>query len=36
VRSTAPKRGEHTAEMLREAGYSDAEIDEMKSAGVVG
>src|SRR5438093_3745814 len=36
VRSTAPKRGEHTAETLRAAGYSDAEIDEMKSAGVVG
>lgn len=36
VRSTAPKRGEHTAEMLQEAGYSDGEIEEMKSIGVVG
>ena len=26
-RSTAPKRGAHTADLLREAGYSDAEIE---------
>jgi crotonobetainyl-CoA:carnitine CoA-transferase CaiB-like acyl-CoA transferase len=36
VRSTAPKRGEHTEELLREAGLSQEEIAEMKSAGVAG
>jgi crotonobetainyl-CoA:carnitine CoA-transferase CaiB-like acyl-CoA transferase len=36
VRSTAPKRGAHTDELLREAGYSPAEIDEMKAAGIAG
>jgi crotonobetainyl-CoA:carnitine CoA-transferase CaiB-like acyl-CoA transferase len=36
VRTTAPKRGEHTADMLREAGYSSDEIEEMKAAGVAG
>jgi alpha-methylacyl-CoA racemase len=36
VRTTAPKRGEHTAALLREAGYADAEIEEMKAAGIAG
>lgn len=36
VRSTSPKRGEHTEELLREAGYSAAEIEEMKGTGAVG
>jgi alpha-methylacyl-CoA racemase len=36
VRTTSPKRGEHTADLLREAGYADAEIEEMKAGGVVG
>jgi alpha-methylacyl-CoA racemase len=36
VRTTAPKRGEHTADLLREAGYSDAEIEEMKAGGIAG
>jgi crotonobetainyl-CoA:carnitine CoA-transferase CaiB-like acyl-CoA transferase len=36
VRRTAPKRGEHTAELLRETGYTDAEIEEMRAAGAAG
>ncbi len=36
VRKTAPKRGEHTADLLRETGYSDAEIEEMRAAGAAG
>src|SRR6266508_3448301 len=36
VRTTAPKRGEHTADLLRDAGYSDAEIEEIKAAGIAG
>ena len=36
IRTTAPKRGEHTADLLREAGYADAEIEEMKAGGVAG
>ena len=36
VRTTAPKRGEHTADLLRECGYSDANIEEMKAAGIAG
>jgi crotonobetainyl-CoA:carnitine CoA-transferase CaiB-like acyl-CoA transferase len=36
VRRLAPKRGEHTEEVLKEAGYSQAEIDEMRSAGMAG
>jgi alpha-methylacyl-CoA racemase len=36
VRTTAPKRGEHTSDLLSEAGYSDEEIGEMKSAGLAG
>ena len=36
VRTTAPKRGEHTVEVLREAGYSKREVDEMVEAGIAG
>jgi crotonobetainyl-CoA:carnitine CoA-transferase CaiB-like acyl-CoA transferase len=36
VRKTAPKRGEHTAELLREAGYEEAQIEAMKAAGIAG
>ena len=36
VRTTAPKRGEHTADLLREAGYADAQIEEMRAAGIAG
>jgi crotonobetainyl-CoA:carnitine CoA-transferase CaiB-like acyl-CoA transferase len=30
----APKLGEHSVEILREAGYSDAEIEAMRRSGV--
>ncbi len=36
VRSAAPQRGAHTDELLREAGYTPAEIAEMKGAGIAG
>ena len=36
VRSTGPARGAHTADLLREAGYSDAHIEEMRVAGAAG
>ncbi len=36
VRTTAPKRGAHTDELLREAGYGEGEIEEMKAAGIAG
>jgi crotonobetainyl-CoA:carnitine CoA-transferase CaiB-like acyl-CoA transferase len=36
VRSTSPKRGAHTEALLREAGFSAEEIDEMKAAGLAG
>jgi formyl-CoA transferase len=31
----APLYGEHSAEILREAGYADAEIQQLTEAGVV-
>jgi len=31
----APYVGEHSAEVMREAGYSDAEIDELRAEGVI-
>jgi crotonobetainyl-CoA:carnitine CoA-transferase CaiB-like acyl-CoA transferase len=34
VPSPAPRLGEHSAEVLREAGYSDSEIAELASKGV--
>ena len=35
LRRAPPRLGEHTREVLREAGYSDAEIDAMAGAGAV-
>jgi crotonobetainyl-CoA:carnitine CoA-transferase CaiB-like acyl-CoA transferase len=35
VTRDAPRQGEHTREVLREAGYADAAIDELVDAGVV-
>ena len=34
LRHFAPRLGEHSVEVLREAGYTDAEIDSLRSAGV--
>ena len=34
IRSPAPRAGEHSAQLLREAGYTDAEIDALAQAGV--
>jgi crotonobetainyl-CoA:carnitine CoA-transferase CaiB-like acyl-CoA transferase len=31
----APQAGEHTREVLREAGYSDSEIERLVEAGIV-
>jgi crotonobetainyl-CoA:carnitine CoA-transferase CaiB-like acyl-CoA transferase len=36
IRTTSPKRGEHTADLLREAGYSDGELEEMRASGAAG
>jgi len=36
VRTTSPKRGEHTADLLREVGYADGDIEEMRAAGIAG
>ena len=36
VRTLAPKRGEHTADLLREAGYTDTDIEEMRAANAAG
>ena len=35
IRTPAPRLGEHSREVLLEAGYLDAEIDALRSAGVV-
>ncbi|MGD1934413.1 MAG: CaiB/BaiF CoA transferase family protein [Candidatus Phaeomarinobacter sp.] len=35
VRGPAPAIGEHTAEILRELGYDDAGIDDLKAAGAI-
>jgi formyl-CoA transferase len=34
IARAAPKRGEHTEEILSEAGYSKEELARMKSSGV--
>ena len=36
IRQTAPKAGEHSAEILRAAGYSDTQIDRLQATGVFG
>ena len=35
VETHAPTLGEHTAEILSEAGYGDAEIEKMRTSGAV-
>jgi crotonobetainyl-CoA:carnitine CoA-transferase CaiB-like acyl-CoA transferase len=35
VRMPPPRRGEHTDEILREIGLSDAEVAQLRAAGVV-
>ena len=34
LRMHAPRLGEHSAEVLSEAGYSEAEINDLRTAGV--
>jgi len=36
IRQAAPKAGEHSAEILRAAGYSDTQIDRLQATGVFG
>ena len=36
IRRRAPRLGEHTAEVLRWAGYDDGAIDDLRAAGVIG
>ena len=36
IRSMAPEHGQHTEEVLLEAGYSWEEIDSLRGEGVVG
>jgi crotonobetainyl-CoA:carnitine CoA-transferase CaiB-like acyl-CoA transferase len=35
IRRAAPAPGEHTTEVLREFGYSEAEIGELEDAGII-
>jgi crotonobetainyl-CoA:carnitine CoA-transferase CaiB-like acyl-CoA transferase len=36
IHQAAPQAGEHSAEILRAAGYSDAQIDCLQATGVLG
>jgi crotonobetainyl-CoA:carnitine CoA-transferase CaiB-like acyl-CoA transferase len=35
IRTRAPELGEHTDQIMKEAGYSESEIAEMKKAGII-
>ena len=35
IRSRAPELGEHTEDVLKECGYSEKEIDDLREAGVI-